>query len=273
MPSTGPMSGGGWVSTSGYGTPPGGAFSTPPHGGFAPASSPHGLPSSGTPMRAPGSKRGSKLPLIAGAGCTVLFLAAAMLGVAVFALAGGDDEPTRGRGNVGASGVVAQNDGDEGDDGSNEDDPHSSSRTPRIDLTFEGACKPRFNARLMVTGGPDQLNVMSSNLGGVTGSIMMSLDGAEGETSLSTQHRLDTQTVVNVMVGQRIWTNMTIDILPVREGRIPDPISGKVTVTEWDAALARADVTFQEVTLQNVQDGSLCTVNGRLQTFGTTYGM
>ncbi len=75
------------------------------------------------------------------------------------------------------------------------------------------------------------------------------------------------------MVGQRLWTNMTIDLMPVRQGRIPDPISGSITVTEYDPELARADITFHRVTLQNMQDGSLCTLDGRLQTFGTTYGM
>jgi hypothetical protein len=84
---------------------------------------------------------------------------------------------------------------------------------------------------------------------------------------------MDTQTVINVMVGQGIWTNMTTDVMAVRNGRIPDPVSGSVEVTSFDSDLATADITFRNATLQSMRDGSTCTLNGRLVARGTTYGM
>ena len=152
---------------------------------------------------------------------------------------------------------------------------NANPRDPRIDVTFSGACSPTWNARRMVTGGPDTLNVISSGLGGVTGSIMMSFPNVEPGTSinLSTQQRMDTQSAINVMVGQQLWTNMTMDVVAVRSGRIEDPISGSLTLAAFDPELATADVTFHQVTLQNMQTGTICTLDGRLQTFGTTYGM
>jgi serine/threonine protein kinase len=149
----------------------------------------------------------------------------------------------------------------------------SNPRTPQIGLTFTGACTPRFNARLMVTGGADNVNVMSTTAGGLTGSVLMSMPGAQGTVTISTRERTNSAHTINVMQGQRIWTNMATEIVAVTNGRIPDPISGTMTVTEFDPELARADVTFHGVTLQSIQDGTLCTIDGRLQTFGTTYGM
>lgn len=268
-PGTGPM-GGSWTSPSGYGTPPaGGGYVTPPQGGLTGPSQPYGYPPSGGHAMAPAPKKSSSLPLFAGLGCAALLVLAGVGGAVGYFVT--RDEPTTGTTGSGTTGgpVII---GSGGPVNSGTSTP-ASSRTPRIDVTFSGDCNPRWDARLMVTGGPDQLNVMSSNLGGLTGSIMMSLGSIRGTTNISTQQRMDNQTTINVMVGQRLWTNMTIDLMPVRQGRIPDPISGSITVTEYDPELARADITFHRVTLQNMQDGSLCTLDGRLQTFGTTYGM
>lgn len=147
-------------------------------------------------------------------------------------------------------------------------------RDPRIELTFSGACSPTFGARRMVTSSLDSINVISSSLGGVTGSVILSLPNVPtGTIRISTQNRIDTQTVINVMAGQELWTNMTMDTVAVARGRIEDPIRGHLTVTQFDPELAVADLTFQDVTLQSLRDGSLCTLNGRLRTAGVTYGM
>lgn len=228
----------------------------PSSGGFAPGA-----------VRAP-SRGSSKLPIVLGCGALALLLFTLSLGGAAYLFFQRDAadpaiEPTGG-------GPSAR---DVFDLGGQTEPTGSSDRTPRIDVTFSGACNPRFNNRLMVTGNAGSLNVMSTNMVGMTGAIMLTLEEEPGTINLSTQHRMDTQTAINVMVGQRLWTNMTIDIVAVQAGRIPDPVSGSITVTELDATLAVADVTFNDLTLQSTQDGSLCTLNGRLQTFGTTYGM
>jgi hypothetical protein len=202
----------------------------------------------------------------------VLLVGLAVVGVAgAFFLMRGDDD-AGGGGTTVANGPTNQGGGTEQGGGTPEQGTGTNARTPNIGVTFTGDCNPRWNARLMVTGGSDSVNVMSSSLGGLTGSIMMSLHDIEGTTNISTQQRMDTQTAINVMVGQRLWTNMAIDVTAVNSGRIPDPVSGSLTVAGFDSELATCDVTFHNVTLQNMQDGSLCTLNGRLQAFGTTYG-
>ena len=56
------------------------------------------------------------------------------------------------------------------------------------------------------------------------------------------------------------------------QGSVEDPIRGSLTVTHFDAVSGISDLTFNGVTLQNMRTGSLCTINGRLQTRGRTYG-
>jgi serine/threonine-protein kinase len=274
------------MPSTGHATPPlGGA---PSHWGGAPSAHPatggshYGYPPTGAQMgpgtgplvAAPPASGGGKGPaLVIGlvaALIVVLGVVAAAVGGVVYLLKGRSDDlaPT-------PSGPVVGGPSTTPTIGTVTDPstPSANPRAPNIGVTFTGACNPRFNARVMVTGGGGAVNVMSSSLGGLTGSIMMSLPGIQGTTNISTRHRVDTQTAINVMIGQRLWTNMAIDYSAVHSGRVADPISGSLTVAEFDSELARADVTFHNLTLQNMQDGSLCTLNGRLQTFGTTYGM
>ncbi len=253
---TGPMGGGGWTPQSGYN--PTHQYGYPPSGAVAPPSGPQ-------VVSAPAQSRGGSGMIIGLAvGGLALVGLLVVIGVGGFFLLRDDDSggggPSIGSGNplgVGVPGTGSTGNG----------------RTPQIGVTFSGDCHPRFDARVMVTGSAGYLSVISSTLGGVTGSLQLSLPSQPGTVTVSTQERMNTQNAINVMQGQRFWTNMTIDVTAVNAGRIPDPISGTITVTEFDAELARADITFNNVTLQNMQDGSLCTINGRLQTFGTTYGM
>ncbi len=256
---TGPMTGSAWTPQGGYAPTGGGQYGYPPTGPQSAPSGPIAPPSGG------GGGKGLGIG-IAVAVVGVLFLGVLVVGGgALFFLsrssAGGSPPPVVVGGN---DPVVGGND--------TPATPSTNPRTPNIGVTFTGACNPRFNARLMVTGGSDSVNVMSSSLGGLTGSIMMSLHDIQGTTNISTQQRMDQQTAINVMVGQQLWTNMALDSSAVILHRIQDPISGSLTVAEFDSDLARADVTFHDVVLQNLQDGSLCTLSGRVQTFGTTYG-
>ncbi|HBQ13205.1 MAG: serine/threonine-protein kinase [Sandaracinaceae bacterium] len=247
---TGPMGGGGWTPASG------GGYGAPPSGSTA------------TPMQAQSSGGGMKIAIVA----LVALLGLGLLtvvggGVAWFALSGSDDAGgggATGGGTTGGGGILG---------GGNPLQP-SNPRDPQIDLTFTGTCNPRFDARRMVTGSADSVNVMSSSAGGLTGSVQLYFpNDVTGTVQLSTQQRMDTQSAINVMVGQSIWTNMTMDVMAVRNGRIPDPVSGTLVVHSFDAELATVDLEFRNVNLQNMRDGSICTMNGRLRTSGTTYGM
>jgi serine/threonine-protein kinase len=254
---TGPM-GGQW-------TPAGQSYGAPPSGPVYPGSGPVSHPTMARPASGGGGGKGL---LIGGA---VALLGLGLLGVI---------------GIVGALVFIGRSSTDSGGGGTSSPigggggilDPvvggtSANPRDPNIEVTFSGTCNPRWDARRMVTGGPDSINVMSSGMGGLTGSIMLSYHGPTGEVPISTQNRMDTQTAINVMVGQQIWTNMTMDVTAVQRGRIPDPVSGSMTVTSFDSDLATMDVTFHNVTLQNMRDGSICTMNGRVRTSGTTYGM
>ena len=282
-PHTGPVGGGGWAPQGGYATPPsGGGYMTPPQGGFGPPAQPYGYPPSGSQAIAPPTagfigaqpQRSSRLPLLAGAGCVGLLLLGLGIGGLALVISGGDDDTPNGVGGPVTTGDVFNPVGDPlgvGSTGTVGNTGSTNSRTPVMGLTFSGACAPRFTARVMVTGG-DSLTVVSTGLAGIAGSLtLMSLP--QGTTNISSQQRIDTNTVINVMADRDIWTNLTMDSVAVARGRIPDPISGSITVTEFDPELARADITFQNVTVQHLQNGSICTINGRIQTFGTTYGM
>jgi hypothetical protein len=218
-------------------------------------------------------QQSSRLPLIAGAGCVALLLLGLGIGGIAFVVGGGDDDGDTPVVN-GVGGPLPTNDvfntggNTAGNTGGNSP---ANSRAPTMGLTFTGDCTPRFNARVMVTGG-DSLTVVSTGLAGIAGSITL-MGLTPGTTSISSQHRIDTNTVINLMADRDIWTNLTMDNIAVARGRIPDPISGSITVTEFDPELARCDITFQNVTLQHMQNGGICTINGRLQTVGTTYGM
>ena len=270
-----PMSGG-VAPTGAMHTGPGhrGAY-TPAHGhigqGFGQPPSAAGV-AVGAPLMHPGSAQrgGGALKWIIGGIVALLGLGMlAIVGVGIgFVVFGGDDSssgggitnplPTGGGGGINPLGT---------------NDQDNNPRDPDIELTFSGACSPTWSGRRMVTGGPDSLNVMSSTLGGLTGSIMMNFPNETGTIQLSTEHRTRTQSAINVMVGQALWTNMTMDLMAVRRGRIPDPVSGTVILHSFDSELATADIEFQNVNLQSMRDGTICTVNGRLRTYGTTYGM
>ena len=77
---------------------------------------------------------------------------------------------------------------------------------------------------------------------------------------------------INVMAGQQLWTNMALDAGPVMMGRVQDPITGTLTIDQYNEDTSTVDLRFQDVTLQNMRDGSLCVINGRLRTNGQTYG-
>ena len=255
--STGPIGGGAWTPAAGYaGTSTAGYGGAPPGYG-APPSGPYAAPA------ASGGSSGLVLGLVAAA-AGIGLLALVGLGAAFLVFGGDDDTSGTGGGGTtsGGGGGIAGLGGLGG-----AADPHA----PQIDLTFSGGCAPTFDARVMVIGSAGSLSITSTTIGGITGSLQFSLNGATGAVPLSTRGRIDTQMVVNLMAGQSVFTNMSTDSA-VLTNRADDPIGGTLVIHEYDEQGAIAHLEFQNAVLQHVQTGALCTVNGTLRTRGTTYG-
>ena len=129
-----------------------------------------------------------------------------------------------------------------------------------IDVTLSG-CDIDFGGTVVVTYN-GSLGVASIYDMGATlsGSFQFDLDGP-ATMALSTQHRVDTGTVVNMVdVAQGTWTNMDSDALP--DG--PDSIGGTLDVQVWSPARGRAEIVFDGVSLMNVASGNVCTIDGTI---------
>jgi hypothetical protein len=83
-----------------------------------------------------------------------------------------------------------------------------------------------------------------------------------GAFELSSQQRVDTGLVINLTDVGSTWTNLDGDALVT--GR--DTISGTLTVETWSPARGIATLQLDAVTLRNVVDGGLCTVDGTIET-------
>lgn len=138
----------------------------------------------------------------------------------------------------------------------------------QVDLTFSG-CAPDFSGDVVVVTNAESIAVSATSGGALTGSIQLDLDDVSGTVALSTQHRVDTGAVINVIIGTT-WTNIAMDSR-VLAGEIPDPIGGTVRIDSYSRADGVMDLTFTGATLQNPSDGTICRVDGRLQTFGRSF--
>ena len=76
--------------------------------------------------------------------------------------------------------------------------------------------------------------------------------------------------MINVVVTTT-WTNIARDSAAVLSGEAADPIGGTLNVREYDEATGRVDVEMTAVTLQNPSDGTICRIDGRLQTFRLSF--
>ncbi len=135
-----------------------------------------------------------------------------------------------------------------------------------VGVTFDG-CPAAFEGKLNVVASAGSIGVSSIDGSSLTGSLTMNLGDLKGTQELSTRQRMTAKTVINVVAGGGVWTNMSKNG-PVK-GKAVDPISGSIDIDEFDAATGKSDVTFNAVTLQNPSDGTICTLNGTVQTFGT----
>jgi len=139
-----------------------------------------------------------------------------------------------------------------------------------VALTFGGGCAPSFAGDVVVVRNSESIAVTSTAGGSVTGSVQLDLDGAGPSETLSSQHRVDTGQVVNVITSTT-WTNLAMDSGGVLGGTVPDPIGGTLTIADYRPNDGILDITFTGVTLQNPSDGTICSVDGRLQTFRLSF--
>lgn len=140
------------------------------------------------------------------------------------------------------------------------------------DLQFGGACAPRFQGRTIVIGGSGTLTMTSTEGTTIGGMLTLGFSQAvtaSGVAAISTRGRIDApDTIVHVMAGRTMWMNMAKDASDVLTSSAPDPIAGQVRIQRFDGDAAISDVTFDHVVLQNMEDGSLCTIDGTLRTSG-----
>ncbi|MEM6292417.1 MAG: hypothetical protein AAGA54_14175 [Myxococcota bacterium] len=128
-----------------------------------------------------------------------------------------------------------------------------------IDVTLTG-CAVDFGGSVVVTynGSLGVASVYDSGAT-LTGSFQFDLDGA-GTMQLSSQHRVDTGNVINMVdIGQGTWTNLDSDALV--PGGV-DTIGGTLVVESWNPSEGEAVIGFQGVSLRNVVDGGVCTIDG-----------
>lgn len=136
-----------------------------------------------------------------------------------------------------------------------------------VGLTFSG-CAPDFSGPLVVLRNTTSIAVSAASP--LTGSIQLALEDPPGTVAISTQHRIDSGSVINVIAGST-WTNIALNSADVLSGAIADPIGGTVEIRTYDEAAGMVDVSFDAVTLQSASDGSICQVDGRLRTFGLSF--
>ncbi len=147
---------------------------------------------------------------------------------------------------------------------------------PQVELRFSGECDPSFADRLEVNyftwPHTERVCVVGRNVGSdeVSMICVMRYEPATASTfDLSVRAEgMAGVALLSVIHDRREWQNL--DALMGRGSA--DLVRGHVRFSHWEPTNGRMDVAFEEVQL--VQDGtrSTCRVNGRLRTFGLTYG-
>jgi hypothetical protein len=124
------------------------------------------------------------------------------------------------------------------------------------DIDLGGTVVVSYNGSLGVASVYDSGATLS-------GSFQFDLFDGTGVYALSSQHRVDTGNVINLVdTAQGTWTNLDADAL---SGGI-DTIGGTLTVHEWDPASGISDLELDGVSLRNVGNGNVCTIDGTIVT-------
>lgn len=130
-----------------------------------------------------------------------------------------------------------------------------------IDVTLTG-CDVDLGGTVVVSyNGSLGVASVYDNGASLTGSFQFDLQGT-GAIALSTQHRVDTGEVINLVDTSTTWTNLDSDSL---SGGV-DRIGGTLTVNTWDPANGVSDIAFDGVSLLNVVTGNVCTIDGTIVT-------
>jgi hypothetical protein len=130
-----------------------------------------------------------------------------------------------------------------------------------IKLSFQGGCAPDFSGAVVVVSNQDSVAVSTTQQ--PLSSIQLVLHETSGSVQLSTQERVATGDVINVIANSTTWTNVST--------QMPDTIKGTLKVNHYDQTGGVIDLGFSGVVLENVQDHSLCHVDGTLVTTGKNF--
>ncbi|MCR9160775.1 MAG: hypothetical protein ACE37F_03935 [Nannocystaceae bacterium] len=169
------------------------------------------------------------------------------------ATSSGGDDASSSSGDDTSAGVATE--GTEGSSSDSSGDEGGGS----IDVTLTG-CDIDFGGTVVVSynGSLGVASVYDSGAT-LTGSFQFDLEGP-ATFQLSTQHRVDTMTIVNMVdTAQGTWTNLDSDALS--PGGV-DSIGGTLDVQVWEPSEGRAEIVFEGVSLMNVSTGDVCTIDG-----------
>jgi hypothetical protein len=157
-----------------------------------------------------------------------------------------------------ADGRGASSDGRTPDGGAGAGDAGASNAI--VSLTFTG-CSPDYSQHLVVATNSDSMAVSTTTA--PLSSIQLSLTEMSGTVQLSTQERVATGDVINLVTGGTTWTNVSTST--------PDSISGSIVIHDYRQSEGIADIDFDAVVLANVQSEAPCTIDGNLTTTGTSF--
>lgn len=145
-----------------------------------------------------------------------------------------------------------------GDDLGDPPDLTSPSKA-QVDLVFQG-CPVDLTGHVVVVANTDSIAVSRTDQ--PFSSLQLDLKDLTGKVQLSTAQRVQTGMVVNAIAGTT-WTNISSDEV--------DPISGTLTIHQYDRAAGLMDLDFTQVVLQNPSTRTLCTISGTLKTTGLSF--
>ncbi len=148
----------------------------------------------------------------------------------------------------------------------------SSAPRPRVELSFAGGCRPRWDGTIALvrTGAYITMNARLGN------DVLARFQFSAGNLQFPAVVQLSTaqymSSMMILMMGEgpaRSWYNYKQDasLTPAT-----DSVSGTLTVRTYDLERGVLDISFQNVTLQEANGSTVCQINGRLQTFGYTWG-
>lgn len=161
-------------------------------------------------------------------------------------------------GGVLPDGSTSSSDGAPRSDGSAPSDLAMMSKA-QASLTFSG-CNPQLTD-LIVSANSDTIAV-ANRLAPASGDFEFQLNST-GAVALSTQERVQSGDVIDLVADGETYTNVS--------SVMPDPISGTLTINQYNIGAGLLDLAFDHVVLEGVEDHALCTISGTLKTTGLSF--